>query len=49
MRWYDYVSCFVAADIITASLVAGDIFGLTLGIVGYILYEKLSIWSKETD
>lgn len=47
MKWYDYIFCFAAADVIAASLLTGNIFGLTIGITGYIVYEKLTIWSKD--
>lgn len=38
---FDYFFCFAAADAISAGLVHGSIFPLTLGIIGYIVYEKI--------
>lgn len=39
MKWYDYILCVWFADSISAGLITGNIFTLTLGVLSYILYE----------
>lgn len=46
MKWYDYLACFWFADSISAGLITGNIFVLTIGVLSYILYED---WRKGTE
>lgn len=39
LKWYDYLACWWFADMISAGLLLGNIFVLTIGILSYILYE----------
>ena len=49
MRWYDYAVCFTAADFISAGILTGNFFLLFIGIVGYIVYEKVAIIEREVE
>lgn len=42
MRWYDYIACFLIADMITAFLFSGSIF-VIIWIFWYIFYEKMRL------
>ena len=46
MRWYDYVICFLFADIIAASLFSGNWVVLGAGVLGYDVYESYRKSSK---
>ncbi len=39
MRWYDYVMCFLFANVFTVSLLNIDILGFTIGVFCYRIYE----------
>lgn len=43
MKWYDYTLCFTMADFIYAGILTGNFFILFMGVVGYIVYEKVAI------
>lgn len=39
MRWYDYIVCLWIADLISASILVGNIFTLAMSIFAYWSYE----------
>jgi antibiotic biosynthesis monooxygenase (ABM) superfamily enzyme len=39
MRWYDYIVCVLIADLLSASLLTGNIFTLAMSIFAYWSYE----------
>lgn len=41
MKWYDYITIFVAADIISASIFTINFLTLALGIVYWFFYENM--------
>jgi hypothetical protein len=41
MKWYDYIACLFFADTISASLLSGNIFILSVAIFGYVSYESM--------
>ena len=46
MRWYDYVTCYLFADVITAGLFSGNWVVLGAGVLGYDVYESYRKSSK---
>ena len=40
MKWYDYVACFMFADVLTFSLLTGNILWFTIAVFCYRMYEE---------
>lgn len=41
MKWYDYVTVFITADIIFASIISFNFLTLALGIAYWFFYENM--------
>lgn len=41
MKPFDFIFCFMAADLISAGLVHGELFLLIIGIISYSAYEYI--------
>jgi|DEB0MinimDraft_4_1074332.scaffolds.fasta_scaffold26353_5 hypothetical protein len=39
MRWYDYVICFLFADIIAGGILTANLLAIGIGVMGYEFYE----------
>lgn len=46
MKPYDYVVAFIVADVISASALQMNLFGMVLGIVNWALWEYLRRTNK---
>jgi hypothetical protein len=49
MKWYDYIVIFFIADVASASIVTGNILGLTISAVIYFIYEDMRKNDNESD
>ena len=39
LQWFDYIFCFLYADIIAAGIMATNPIVITIGFLGYLIYE----------
>lgn len=50
MRWFDYCWCLLFADFISAGLISYNTFLVTIGLLGYLVYERIRVYtSKKLD
>lgn len=41
MRWYDYITCVILADFITAAIFSVNLPLLLISVALYVVYEKV--------